>query len=145
MASFPIPGYDPRPAAAAIPSPVAVLVLHDDGCENAYAALAKLENSLFTPGTPANDLFQVVHDWGWEGVSIAIAVFPGEHLPLLGESVRASGLHLLDGSPETAEGGKRSRYDVNARLEKTLGIRACAVRTISARPEFFAPISVHTV
>src|SRR5271169_1810151 len=65
-------------------------------------ALSALERKYFAPGTPANELYQVVlSPWKPAGIPMvaALVVFPGEHLAAFASSLRGHGLALTRGVP----------------------------------------------
>ena len=137
--------YDPRPHAAAIPRPVAVVTLATAELALAHVALASFERRRFPPDTPANNMYQMFVDTSWNDAVLAVTVFPEAALPELDALVRACQMSLLSGAPHAVVGGAVSRYDVNASLRRVLGIEV-GDRTyaIQRSPDYFVPNLVGT-
>jgi hypothetical protein len=98
-------------------------------------ALSALERKYFAPGTPANELYQIVlSPWAPAGVPMvaALVVFPGEHLIAFADSLRRHGLALTRGVPVLSGAAGAEAMDVAGVVLEQLGVR------VEARTYFFS-------
>jgi len=100
---------------APIPSPAAVVCYVHPAppppLDKATVALNALEHKRFAPGTPANNLYQVIF-YPWKGLFLSIIVFPGEHVAELADLLQPHGLALTRGVPVVSTGEGTAALEV---------------------------------
>jgi hypothetical protein len=81
----------------------------------ANEALGEFEMKNFAPDTPEADLYQIVLDPTFQGLTLQVVTFPEGYLPAFAESLRQRGLTLVRGTAEvfSATGAVR-RYAPSA-------------------------------